>query len=252
MAISDAFIKKYIGRLYMQIRNQQTPSLHHLFRCRDDSYTPIMKDPFAYKPTEAYEIQRIRHLQARYLGLIIKISAYIEMRDRYTAGHTKRLSRYAMAIGKTMGWRSERIEELELGAHLHDIGKICVAEDILNKQGRLTPREFRQVKRHVWMGATMLMRTDFLRPLIPFILYHHERYDGNGYPFKFKGKNIPIEGRIMAVIDTYDALISKRPYREALSKEEAMKEMDKERGLQLDPDIVDIFFETLNNGMSTA
>jgi len=252
MAISEAYIKKYISRLHMQIKNQETPSLHHLFRCREDSYLPIMKDPFIYKPTEAHEIQRIRHLQARYLGLIIKLSTCIEMRDVYAAGHTRRLSRYAVAIGKTLGWRPERIEELELGAHIHDIGKICVAEDILNKRGKLTPKEFKQVKRHVWIGATMLMRTDFLRPLIPYILYHHERYDGKGYPFKFKGKDIPIEGRIMAVIDTYDALISKRPYKEALPREEALKEMDRQRGLQLDPDMVDIFFEALNKGIPEA
>jgi len=93
-----------------------------------------------------------------------------------------RLSKYAVAIAKELYWRQDRIEELEIGAHLHDIGKICITEAVLTKTGRLTSQELRQIRRHTRIGAGMLMKIDFLRPIIPYVLYHHERYDGKGYP----------------------------------------------------------------------
>lgn len=253
MGISDSYLKRYINRLYIQIKNHQPPSLHLLFNYKEDrDYAGLVRDSYIYRPTGAYELQRVRHLQAKYLDLLTRFSMHIEMRDSCATGHTTRLSRYAVAIAKALCWRHERIEEMELGAYLHDIGKICVSESILNKNGRLTSREFKQVKRHVWIGASMIMKIDFLRPLIPFILYHHERYDGKGYPFKLGGKEIPIEGRIMAVIDTYDALVNQRPYRSPISDRDAIDELSRQKGYQLDPDLVDIFIDVLRKGIPTA
>ncbi len=151
-----------------------------------------------------------------------------------------------------MYWKQDRTEELEIGAHLHDIGKVCITESVLNKTGKLTSQEMRQIRRHTRIGASMLMRTDFLRPIIPSVLYHHERYDGKGYPFRLSGKDIPVEGRILAVLDTFDALINPRPYRTAMSGDMAIDELNKQKGYQLDPDVVDIFTEVLRKGVTMA
>lgn len=253
MYIDDTYLRRYVSNLCMQIKNRQSPTLQLLFRQRDDSNHPCeVRESVPYLPGEAHESQRFRHLQANYLGIITRLSMCIEMRDPLAAGHTMRLSRYAAAIAEALCWRRERTEELEIGAHLHDIGKVCVTEYVLNKAGRLTSQEMRQIRRHTRFGASMLAKIDFLRPVIPYVLYHHERYDGNGYPFRLSGKDIPVEGRILAVIDTFDALINPRPYRKAMSNDMAIDELNNQKGCQLDPDVVDIFIEVLRKGVVMA
>lgn len=253
MYIDDIYLRRYVSNLCVQIKNRQYPTIQDLFRHNeipDHLYT--VRESAAYLFDEAYRFQRFRHLQAKFLGIIMRLSMYIEIRDTLAVGHTIRLSKYATAIGKALSWRREKVEELEIGAHLHDIGKVCIAESVLNKTESLTPQEMKQVKRHTRIGAGMLVSVDFLKPVIPYILYHHERYDGSGYPFGLKGKDIPVEGRIMAVIDTFDALYNQRPYREALSKDTAVDELIKEKGHQLDPDVVTVFTDLLQKGIVTA
>ena len=253
MYIDDAYLKRYVSSLCIQIKHRQNPSLHGLFRSEDGSMRFYeARDSVACLSGEAYESQRFRQLQSRYLSTITRLSLCIEMRDPLSGGHTMRLSKYAVAIAKELYWRQDRIEELEIGAHLHDIGKICITEAVLTKTGRLTSQELRQIRRHTRIGAGMLMKIDFLRPIIPYVLYHHERYDGKGYPFRLSGKDIPVEGRILAVIDTFDALINPRPYHEAMSREMAMDELILQKGEQLDPDVVDIFVEMLRKGKIMA
>ncbi len=252
MQIDDNYLRRYVSSLCMQVKYRQSPSLHCLFRHEDDSNRPYeVRDSVAFIG-EAHEFQRFRQLQARYLGTITRLSLHIEMRDPLAVGHTLRLSKYAVAIAKELYWRQDRIEELEIGAHLHDIGKVCIAESVLNKTGKLTSQELRQIRRHTRIGASMLMKIDFLRPIIPYVLYHHERYDGKGYPFRLSGKDIPVEGRILAVIDTFDALINPRPYRKAWTSDIAIDELNKQKECQLDPDVVDIFTEVIRKGVVMA
>ncbi len=250
MYIDDDFIRRYIRSLCMQIRYRQSPNLQGLFRHKGAPTAPY-PSPCIYSD-DAYETQRFRQLQAKYLSIITRLSMYIERRDPLADGHTMRLSKYAIAVAEALCWKREKVEQLEIGAHLHDIGKVCVTKSILNKVGKLTTQEFRQVRRHTRVGASILMKTDFLRPIVPYVLFHHERYDGTGYPFRLSGKDIPVEGRILAVVDTFDALINVRPYREAMSIDMAIDELRKQTGRQLDPDVVEIFVEVLCKGVITA
>ncbi|MBI5755626.1 MAG: HD-GYP domain-containing protein [Nitrospirae bacterium] len=274
MYIDDTYLRRYIRNLCMKIKQRQSPSLHCLFRYKDDigntgdvresdSYPSPYVTPYIspyisphisphISSDEPYESQRIRQLQSRYLGTITRFSMLVEMRDPLAAGHTVRLARYAVAVANALCWRREKVEELEIGAHLHDIGKVCITETILNKGEKLNTKEFRQIQRHARIGAGMLMKIDFLRPIIPHVLYHHERYDGTGYPFRLAGKDIPVEGRILAVVDTFDALINPRPYRKAMSRDMAIAELRRQTGRQLDPDVADLFIELLHKGAITV
>jgi len=252
MDIDDAYLKRYVNYLCTEIEKRQSPNLQHLFGYNGHPASSTDGGASTYLSEWTHQNQRFRQLQAKYLGVIKRLSMHIEMRDTLSAGHTMRLSRYAVIIGEELGWKRERVEEFEIGAYLHDIGKVCVTESVLNKAGGLTPRELRQVRRHVKIGANMLMKIDFLRPIVPYVLYHHERYDGRGYPFGLTGKDIPVEGRMLAVIDTFDALVNPRPYRKAFSYDRAIDELLKQKGHQLDPDVVDIFVEVLHNRMAMA
>ena len=255
MNMDDTYLRRYIKNLSIKIKYRQSPNLLCLFRqtdvtsdlCEVNEATPSKSayiTPFI-STDEAFESQRIRQLQARYRDTITRLSAYIEMRDPLGTGHAVMVARYAEAIAKALCWRREKIEELEIGAYLHDIGKICVTETILNKSEQLTLKELRQIRRHTRVGAGMIMKIDFLKPVVPYVLYHHERYDGRGYPFRLSGKDIPVEGRILAVADTFEALMNVRPYRKAMSSVLAIEEMKKLSGSQLDPDVAAIFTELL-------
>ncbi len=174
------------------------------------------------------------------------IANAVEARDTYTRGHTGRVTQLAMATARAMGWSREQLETLETGALLHDIGKIGISDTILLKPRELTNDEYVEMMRHPIVGAKMLEGVAALRPMLPYILYHQERYDGLGYPFGLAGNEIPLEGRILAVVDTFDAMTSDRPYRKGLTEEEAISEIVHNRGTQFDPDVVDALLRALN------
>ncbi len=173
----------------------------------------------------------------------------VEARDPYTAGHSERVTAFAIATARELGWTPDQIELLEIGSLLHDIGKIGVSDAILRKPGALTPEEYGEMKQHPVLGAKMLESIGNLRPILPYILYHQERYDGHGYPFGLVGTEIPIEGRILAVLDTLDAMTSDRPYRQAAALDAAVDEIVRNRGTQFDPDIVDALLRVIAAGM---
>jgi response regulator RpfG family c-di-GMP phosphodiesterase len=178
-------------------------------------------------------------LQETYLATIMALANSIEARDKYTRGHTERVWSFATAIASQLGWPPERKLELRMGAILHDIGKIAIPDRILNKQGLLTTEEFEVMKRHPVQGARIVEGIPFLEPALPYILYHHERYDGKGYPYGLKGEEIPIQGRLLAVADTLDAVSSDRPYRKGKRFSEAVEEVIRCSQSQFDPGMVE-------------
>jgi len=181
----------------------------------------------------------LRQREQAYRDTLIVLSNAIEMRDHYTVGHTWRVTQFAMEIGRKLGWDDAKIEECQMGGILHDVGKIAVDDAILGKAGALTDEEFAKMKVHPERGARLMQDVEFLIPLIPYALYHHERWDGKGYPFGLKGEEIPLEGRVVAVADTYDAMTSNRPYRKGLDPDVALEEICKKSGTQFDPQCVE-------------
>jgi putative nucleotidyltransferase with HDIG domain len=180
------------------------------------------------------------------------LGVIVAQKDPYTAGHSERVARIAMALGYAMGLPRHRIEALRVAGNLHDIGKISVPEEILNKAGRLTPEEFEQVKVHPETGFEILKDIPFQGPVAEIVLQHHERYDGTGYPRGLKQDEILLEARILSVADIYEALTSDRPYRQALSHEEAMAHIIREAGKTLCPLCACAFTAANRSGVLSA
>jgi len=192
--------------------------------------------------------QYVEDLRRAYHDTLIALSNAIELRDHYTVGHTWRVTKFAQATARELGWSEEKIQQVEMGGLMHDIGKIAVADSVLRKPGALTDDEFAMMKVHPERGARLMQDIAFLQPLIPYTLYHHERYDGRGYPHGLAGEDIPIEGRLVAVADAFDAMTSNRPYRQGRSPELAREEVEKNRGTQFDPVIADAFLRAYDKG----
>ncbi len=183
-----------------------------------------------------------------YNDMLIGLANAVEMRDHYTVGHTWRVTNFTLAIAREMGWTEEKLEEVRMGVVLHDVGKIAVPDGILLKASKLTDEEYEQIKVHPERGAEMMRDIKFLHPLIPYCLYHHERWDGKGYPYKLAGDKIPIEGRVVAVADTFDALTSNRPYRKGFPAEKGISIIEEGRGTQFDPEVVDALLKAYRGG----
>ena len=180
------------------------------------------------------------------------LGVIVAQKDPYTAGHSERVARIAMALGHAMGLPQNRIETLRVAGNLHDIGKVSVPGEILNKPGRLTPEEFEQVKIHPETGFEILKDIPFHGPVAEIVLQHHERYDGTGYPRGLKRDEALLEARILAVADIYEALTSDRPYRQALSHEEAMAHIIREAGNTLCPLCACAFIAANKSGVLSA
>jgi HD-GYP domain-containing protein (c-di-GMP phosphodiesterase class II) len=163
-------------------------------------------------------------------------------------GHAERVSLHAEAIARRLGWEEPKLDEVRLGAALHDVGKVALAPEVLEKPAALDPLEIEQVRAHPVEGAWLIAGVRSLAPALPYVLFHHERWDGRGYPTRRAGSHIPIEGRMMAVADAFDAMISDRPYRNALSCDEAVSEVRRCSGTQFDPEIVDAFLAAIEAG----
>ena len=186
-------------------------------------------------------------LERSYMESIQTIRYTVEAKDAYTRGHSDRVSEYSVLIGKHMGLSEEDLKTLRIGGLFHDVGKIGVPDSILLKPGKLTDDEYSEIKNHPTIGAHILSTATIFRDLIPIVKHHHERYDGNGYPSRLKGEEIPFLARITAVADTFDAMTSKRTYRDSLPLDVVKAEIEKCKGTQFDPEIADAFLDILNN-----
>jgi putative nucleotidyltransferase with HDIG domain len=186
--------------------------------------------------------QHIATVDRLYLSTIGALSTAIEAKDGVTSSHIHRVQHYAMGLANAIGNLDEStLKALQAAALLHDTGKLAVPERILNKPGKLTPAEFETMKLHVEAGADILSSIDFPYPVVPIVRAHHENWDGTGYPNGLKGVEIPIGARILSVVDCYDALTSDRPYRGAMTDEEALEIIRARRGTMYDPIVVDMF-----------
>jgi putative nucleotidyltransferase with HDIG domain len=185
-------------------------------------------------------------LEKTHFETIMAFSEALEARDEYTAGHSRRVMEYSRSIGQRMKLDRQDIEELKRSALLHDIGKIGIPDMVLKKQEKLTDEEYTIIKSHPETGASILKYIKSFKNLVPAVYYHHERFDGEGYPEGIKGAAIPLHARIISITDTFDAMTSSRPYRKkALSLRTALSELEQNKGIQFDPDITNIFIEIL-------
>jgi putative nucleotidyltransferase with HDIG domain len=189
--------------------------------------------------------RKTKEIQAAHFGSIQALAEALESKDAYTRGHSDRALEYAVAVGERIGVPPERMEYLKYAAILHDIGKIGIPDAILNKPTKLTADEYQVMKSHPEKGAEIIRQIKYLDPVVPLVLYHQERYDGLGYPAGLKGDDIPIESRIVAVLDAYDAMTTDRIYRKAPGREQAILELKRNAGTQFDPKVVEAFLSVL-------
>ena len=186
--------------------------------------------------------RHLTQLNRLYLATVESLAMAIDARDQTTHGHLRRVQVRALALARALGIQDEvELKALEAAALLHDMGKLAVPDYILNKPGRLTPGEYERIKLHSVVGAEILAAVDFPYPVVPIVRHHHENWDGSGYPEGLAGDAIPIGARFLSAIDCYDALTSNRPYRRALSHEEAVNIVLERRGRMYDPAVVDAF-----------
>ncbi|MBP3603218.1 MAG: response regulator [Lachnospiraceae bacterium] len=190
--------------------------------------------------------EKTKQVEQITLNAIMAIANTIEAKDRYTRGHSNRVARYCVEIATRLGMSEEEIKALNFMALLHDIGKIGVPDEILNKPMPLDDDDFEIVKMHPAIGSEILKDLTSMPNMHIGALCHHERYDGKGYPSGLKGEEIPIEARMIAIADSYDAMSSNRAYREALPREQVLDELRKGRGTQFDPSVLDVFLDMLD------
>jgi putative two-component system response regulator len=211
-------------------------------------------DDYLFKPYDADELleavrtrlerRRVIELfesRQAHLQTIIMLANLVEARDSYTGDHIQRVQALAMELGTALGWTPEALVTLEYGSLLHDIGKITIPEVILNKPGKLTSEEFEVIRTHTIVGVKILEDIPHLRGAIPYVRSHHERWDGSGYPDGLAGEDIPIAGRLMAIVDFFDALTSERSYHTNRPVEQVLQMIRENEGKHFDPVMAEVF-----------
>jgi putative nucleotidyltransferase with HDIG domain len=197
----------------------------------------------SYVVGSLYDVKeaQLKELQHAYQGVLEIMSKFIDSVDRYTENHSRRVADYAVRLARAMELPESEVEDIRVGAFLHDIGKIDVSTDVLRKAAGLSAEEYAQMKQHVDKGERLVRSVGgILKHVIPMVAYHHERWDGTGYK-GLVGENIPIGARIIAVADTYDAIVTDRAYRQGRSHDEALAVIQSEAGKQFDPRVVKVF-----------
>jgi len=186
-------------------------------------------------------------LERAYLDTIGILRQTVEAKDPYTRGHSDRVSEYSVLIGKKLGLDEKTLHILKIGGLFHDIGKIGIPDSILLKESKLSDEEYSQIKNHPMIGVHMLGDAAIFTDILPIVKHHHERYDGRGYPSQLVGDDIPYVARIAAVADTFDAMTSKRSYRDSLPIDVVRAEIERCSGTQFDPNIAKVFLDIMDN-----
>jgi len=214
--------------------------------------------PMVLKPgvdVRRYEL-RIRELETEILNfrtaLVCSFNQLLDLRDLNTGVHSTRLAEWGLRVARDLGVPETCMSDLEMGALLHDIGKIGVPDQILNKPGRLTPEEYEVVKRHPEFGWTVIRNLPGMEQTSLYVLHHHENFDGTGYPARLKSAEIPIGSRIVSVIDAFDAMVSSRPYRDGMPVDEALRRLVEASGTQFDPSVIESFLSIAKTEMPSV
>ena len=190
-------------------------------------------------------------LEQAYLESIETLRYTVEAKDVYTRGHSDRVAAYSVLIGKRLGLSEEQLKTLHIGGLFHDIGKIGVPDSILQKEAKLTDDEYSQIKQHPNIGVHILSNASIFKDIIPIVESHHEKFDGTGYPNQLAGENIPYLARITSLADSFDAMTSRRSYRDVLPLETVIRELERCRGTQFDPELVDLFLDIIKNDFAS-
>lgn len=185
-------------------------------------------------------------LESAYMETIEILRLTVEAKDAYTRGHSDRVSAYSVLIGEALGLSEGDLKTLKIGGLFHDIGKIGIPDSILLKTDKLDDEEYSEIKNHPAIGAHILSNATIFKDIIPIVKHHHERFDGHGYPGKLKGEEIPYLARIATVADSFDAMTSKRSYRDSLPIDVVKEEIKKNSGTQFDPEIAEVFLKILD------
>ena len=247
------FVTKSILAVPLKVKDKVIGVVEVLNKIANDSFLKsdiTLLETLAHQSAIAIDnAMTHEELQRLFKETLKSLAAAVEAKDTCTGGHIERLSRFSLAIAYEYGLGYEDRERIHYAALLHDIGKISIPDAILMKPGPLTPEEFAEMKKHPEIGANIIRPVKQFQHVIPGILHHHERYDGKGYPSGIKGENISIDGRIIAVADTFDAMTCDRPYRKGLDDTVAIEEIKKGAGTQFDPKIVGSFLAVYYKGM---
>ncbi len=253
-------LRQYVAQYYSEMVMNRIPILfaslavfnaiamiqYHRMVLADNEYTERLDREVAEHTKTITE--QAKRLEIKNQETTLMLARVIDAKDSYTNGHSFRVSVYAVALARKLGWSAEEQSALHWEALLHDIGKVGVPDLVLNKPGRLTDEEFHAVKSHTEVGAEILQGSPELSGAADVALYHHERYDGKGYPTGLAGKNIPAFARVVSIADSYDAMYSDRIYRKGLPKDVIRSELVKGSGTQFDPDYVKAFLELFDSG----
>lgn len=206
-----------------------------------------MKRNWELAGEKVHLVENIARLEEGYLATIQSIAAALDAGDGYTSGHAGRVADVSVKIGRAMGLCKDELDALEQAALLHDIGKVHIPDHVWHKEGPLTSEEQALVRQHPVLGAEIIDSVKSLKEQSLAILHHHERYDGTGYPYGLKGLAIPLEARILAVADAFDAMTSERPHRSSLLMTDALEELYANAGTQFDPRVVETFLTVLDD-----
>ncbi len=246
LKVTPQTIKNYIyaGKL----KALRTPGGHHRIRRSDLKEIGMLEDlpgeEGSLSRKELYQLYK--ELLGSYVATIKALLKAIDARDSIELSHSLRVAEYCKGMGQKLGLTDGEVRNLELAALLHDVGKIGISETILGKPGQLTDQEHYMVKQHSEIGEDIIGKVDFLKPIAASVRHHHERFDGKGYPDGLALDEIPLPARIISVAETYDFLTTESPFKEALSKEQALEELQRSSGKQLDPEIVNTFMSSVN------
>ena len=257
-------INKDVYTLLLVEKNSSIPSIRTMKRfnihgycekSNDCSQLLLLVESGIQSVFQKREIQKInselsntrQQLEKNYMESIETLRHMVDAKDPYTRGHSDRVAEYSVLIGKKMGLSNEDLKRLHTGGLFHDIGKIGIPDNILFKNSKLSQEEYSKIKDHASIGSQILSKATIFNDIIPIVKYHHERFDGKGYPENLAGEEIPLMARITSVADTFDAMYSKRVYKDKMEMGDIVDEIAKNKGTQFDPRIADVFLDIVKN-----